>query len=181
MLGLLIVGAAPEEEQHYRNAPEGPHDVHHTRTAASLAAPRRPYYTDPAVTDDDLVRAFEDCSLESFHHRDHVLVTWTYLRRGSVLETLQRLVPALKRFAESKGLTNLYHETITWAYTVLINERMQRMDPDHDFAQFLEHNPDLLDWKNSVLSRYYDQETLKSDFARRVFVLPDPRRADRER
>ena len=34
-------------------------------------------------------------------------------------------------------------------------------------------NPDLLIWKDGVLSRYYREATLKSDLARRVFVLPD--------
>lgn len=128
------------------------------------------------MTDDELVDAFESCTLGSFKHRDHVRVTWTYLRRGSVLETLERLIPALQRFAASKGLHDLYHETITWAYTLLIHERMQRMDRDHDFEQFVEENPDLLDYQNSILRRYYDEATLKSDFAKRVFVLPDPAR-----
>ena len=34
-------------------------------------------------------------------------------------------------------------------------------------------NPDLLVWKDGILSRYYREATLKSDLARRVFVLPD--------
>lgn len=128
------------------------------------------------MTDAELIEAFESCTLGSFHHRDHVRVTWTYLRQGSPLQALERLIPALKRFAESKGLHDLYHETITWAFALLIHERMQRMEPDHTFAQFAERNPDLLDYENSILRRYYDEATLKSDFARRVFVLPDPSR-----
>ncbi len=34
---------------------------------------------------------------------------------------------------------------------------------------------DLLTWKDGVLKRYYAEETLQSDLAKRVFVLPDRR------
>jgi hypothetical protein len=39
-----------------------------------------------------------------------------------------------------------------------------------DFASL---NPDLFVWKGGILNRYYQEATLKSDFARRVFVFPD--------
>lgn len=32
---------------------------------------------------------------------------------------------------------------------------------------------DLFDWKNSILLRYYRPETLHSDLARRIFLMPD--------
>ena len=41
------------------------------------------------------------------------------------------------------------------------------------WEEFSALNPDLLIWKDGVLSRYYCEATLKSDFARRVFILPD--------
>jgi hypothetical protein len=131
-------------------------------------------YTVAPVTDDELLDAFETCTLGAFHHHDHVRVTWLYLRRSSVLETLGKLIPGLKRFAESKGRAAHYHETITWAYTLLIHDRMRRLADDHTFEEFERENADLFDWKNSIIRRYYDEATLKSEHARRVFVLPDP-------
>lgn len=126
------------------------------------------------MTDAELLRSFEDCTLpnSAFHHRDHVRLAWLYLRRLPALEALARFTEGLKRFAAANGHPGLYHETITWAYLLLIHERMARTDTEL-WEKFAERNPDLLNWKPSVLDRYYEKETLGSELARRVFVLPD--------
>jgi hypothetical protein len=127
------------------------------------------------MSDEELIERFENCTLagESFHHRDHVRVVWLYLHRNSVLETLGRFSAGLKRFASANGKPNLYHETITWANVLLINERIERSGREQVWAEFVESNPDLFDWKNSILKSYYRNETLRSDLARKAFVLPD--------
>jgi hypothetical protein len=126
------------------------------------------------MTDAEFLRSFEDCSLPStaFHHRDHVRLGWLYLRRYPALEALARFVEGLKRFATANGKPGLYHETITWAYLLLIHERMARCEVD-TWEEFARRNPDLLVWNPSILDRYYEKETLGSELARRVFVLPD--------
>jgi hypothetical protein len=43
------------------------------------------------------------------------------------------------------------------------------------FDDFAEQNEDLLAWKPSILDRYYNAETLRSELARRTFVMPDVR------
>ena len=63
-------------------------------------------------------------------------------------------------------------ETITHAYFFLIRERMARAGAG-DWEEFVRGNPDLLTWKDGILSRYYNQATLESDLARRIFLLPD--------
>jgi hypothetical protein len=63
--------------------------------------------------------------------------------------------------------------TITWAYLLLINERMERGGRGRGWNEFAASNPDLLVWRPGVLDEYYTPETLESDLARRVFVLPD--------
>jgi hypothetical protein len=122
----------------------------------------------------ELVDAFERCELpnDGFHHRDHVHVIWTYLREMPLLQALERFSTALRRFAAHHGKTTLYHATITWAYAALIHERMQQ-DPDASWEDFCCANPDLFSWRPSILDRYYRPETLNSELARRVFVLPD--------
>jgi hypothetical protein len=124
----------------------------------------------------ELLEAFEQCTLPNhdFHHRDHVHVIWSYLRQMPMLEALQRFRSALQRFAAHHGKTMLYHETITWAYVALIHERMQQR-PDLEWDEFSRQNSDLLTWRPSVLERYYLPETLSSDLARRIFILPDRR------
>ena len=127
------------------------------------------------MNDRDFLAAFEDSTLpeECFHHRDHVRAAWLLLRESSPSAALERFSTALKRFAAAKGKTGLYHETITWAYLLLINERMERGGRDLDWDGFASANSDLLGWHPSVLDGYYTAETLGSDLARRVFLLPD--------
>ncbi|HEX9286583.1 MAG TPA: hypothetical protein VF999_04875 [Thermoanaerobaculia bacterium] len=123
----------------------------------------------------DFLAAFEAGTLpeECFHHRDHVRAAWLLLREEPPAAALARFSSALKRFAAAKGKTRLYHETITWAYLLLINERMERGGRGLDWNDFAESNPDLLTWRPSVLDEYYTSETIGSDLARRVFLLPD--------
>ena len=126
------------------------------------------------MNDRDFLSAFEDSTLpEEFHHRDHVRAAWLLLRETSPAAALDRFSSALKRFAATKGKTGLYHETITWAYLLLINERIERGAREAEWDDFALANPDLLVWRPSVLDGYYTPETLGSDLARRVFVLPD--------
>lgn len=127
------------------------------------------------MEDADFLAAFEAATLpeDRFHHRDHVRAAWLLLRDESPAAALARFASALKRFAAAKGKTRLYHETITWAYLLLINERMERDGRDRGWEEFAASNPDLLTWRPSVLDEYYTPETLGTDLARRVFLLPD--------
>src|SRR5688572_17184792 len=124
------------------------------------------------MTDDELLRRFEDCTLDSFPHRDHLRVAWLYLRRNPFLTAAAAFVAGLRRFATAAGKPELYHETITWAFLVIIRERMHGRE-DQQWDAFAAENRDLLSWKPSVLDRYYSTETLFSERARTVFLMPD--------
>jgi len=125
-------------------------------------------------SDSEFLAAFEACTLANteFHHADHVRLAWLYLRELPLMEALERFTGGLRRFAAHHGAAGLYHETITWAYFLLIHERMARSEAE-DFDFFRRLHPDLFAWKPSLLDTYYRRETLGSDLARRVFVLPD--------
>ena len=127
------------------------------------------------MSDAEFITRFENCTLpgEDFHHRDHIKVVWLYLGHYSVLETLGRFAAGLKRFATANGKPNLYHETITWAYVFLINERVQKNGAEQSWSEFVEANADLFDWKDNILKSFYQDETLSSETARRTFVFPD--------
>ena len=126
------------------------------------------------MNDREFAGAFERCEIpgDDFHHRDHVRLAWIYLRRHPALEALARFTEGLQRFAAFNGHPGLYHETITWAYLFLIHERMVDAPETETFEAFAARNPDLFAWKPSILDRYYDAETLRSERARKVFVLP---------
>jgi hypothetical protein len=127
------------------------------------------------MTDDELLSGFEGCTLpnEEFHHQEHVRVAFLYLSRYPALQALERFSGALRRFAEAHGKVMLYHETVTWAYILLIRERMARTELPQSWPEFRDGNPDLFDRKRDILKRYYRPETLQSDLAKRMFLLPD--------
>jgi hypothetical protein len=132
------------------------------------------------VTDDAFISRFESGAIQpaDFHHADHVRLAFSYLKSHSVIESIRRFSASLKQFAEMHGKTGLYHETITWAYLLLIHERMARSRNVQEWDEFAAGNPDLLVWKSGILARYYKEETLRSELARKVFLFPDRIRED---
>jgi hypothetical protein len=110
---------------------------------------------------------------EGFSHREHVRAAWLYLRDWPAAEAIARFTAALQRFAEARGTPEIYHETVTWAFLLLVRERRARGPAEEGWDAFLTRNPDLLSWRPSVLDAYYTRETLSSELARRCFVFPD--------
>ena len=125
------------------------------------------------MTDDELVAAFEATTLpaDQFPHSAHVRVAWWYLRHGPLPEALGRFSSALRRFADAKGATGKYHETMTVAYMLVIAERVSDA-PGLTWPEFSARNADLFE-RSSILARYYRPETLASERARKAFVMPD--------
>jgi len=137
------------------------------------------------MNNEELIHAFETDALpeNAFHHADHVRLAFAYLCQYPVLRALERFAHALRRYATVRGKTQLYNETITYAYFFLIRERMARSE-GAGWDEFASRNPDLLIWKDGILSRYYQESTLRSDLARTVFIFPDkfsPKRAAESR
>jgi hypothetical protein len=126
------------------------------------------------MSERELFDRFVDTSLpaDQFHHQQHVQVAWMFVRDYGMPAALSEFTAAIKRFAVAKGAHGLYHETITWAFLLLIADRMART-PAADWHEFAAANPDLLTWKPSILNRYYSRELLASDLARRTFLMPD--------
>ena len=122
----------------------------------------------------ELLDRFVDTTLpaDQFHHQQHVQVAWLFVRAHGMPAALAEFSAAIKRFAEAKGATGLYHETITWAFVLLIADRQAR-HPVETWPEFEAANPELLTWQPSILNRYYSKELLASDLARRTFLMPD--------
>ena len=102
----------------------------------------------PATSNDlgaGLLARFIDTTLPAaeFHHEQHVQVAWEFVRRYGMPVALAEFTEAIKRFADAKGATGLYHETITWAFLLLIAERQARINAT-TWVQFAAANPDLL-------------------------------------
>jgi hypothetical protein len=130
--------------------------------------------TTTPLTDDELLARFCDTTLPSdaFHHAEHMRAAWLFVRRYGMPDALREFPAALRRFADAKGATTLYHATITWAYLLLIQERQERRPADN-WPTFAAANADLMSWKPSVLDTLYAPGTLATELARRTFVMPD--------
>jgi len=127
------------------------------------------------MTELEFFTQFENGTLkaEIFDHQAHVKIAWIYLQKYELPEALRNFSETLKRFAKINGATGLYHETITFAFLVLIQERIQSAENKQSWEEFVETNSELFDWKNNILKKYYREETLKSVFAKKNFVFPD--------
>lgn len=131
------------------------------------------------MTDDQFVAAFESCAIrkEDFRHAQHVRLGFLYMCRFPGLEGMRRFCEGLKKLAAASGKPSLYHETITWAFLLLIRERLARSSEHNGrmptWDEFATNNQDLLKGKDHVLKEYYAAETLASELARKTFVMPD--------
>jgi len=99
------------------------------------------------VTDTELLAGFEACTLESFHHADHVRVAWIILRREPLAEALEHFITSLKRFATAAGAPQKYDDALTRRYMATIAERLNGATSWEEFAST---NPDLLLWPPNV-------------------------------
>lgn len=127
-----------------------------------------------SAEDRAFLQAFETGQLPpaDFHHREHIRAAWAMLCLHEPAAALVQFCAALRRFAARAGSPGLYHETITWAYLLLVHERLARDGRGLTFAEFAARNADLFAWRPSILDRHYRPEVLGSDLARRVFVFP---------
>ena len=127
------------------------------------------------MNDPEWMEAFESCTLPngSFHHAEHVKMAFLYLQKFTPLEALHRFSTNLTRFAAAHGKPGLYNETITWAFLLIIRERIARANSPQTWAEFSSANADLLRWEDNILKKYYRVETLTSELAKRTFLFPD--------
>ena len=109
------------------------------------------------MTDKELLAGFEACTLESFHHADHVRVAWIILRQEPLPEALEHFIASLKRFATAAGAPQKYDDPLTRQYMALIAERM---NGETSWDEFRIANPDLLVWVPAVGARSSAPDTL---------------------
>ena len=120
--------------------------------------------------DDDFLTKLEAADLPAgaYNHRAHIRTGYLYVERYGFEGAIKRMRETLINFTIAAGAEGKYHETITVAFLALINQRLAEQSYD-GWQGFLATNADLLD--GAILTKFYDTEVLKSDLARKTFVL----------
>ena len=108
----------------------------------------------------------------AFNQESHVYAAWLYLERWPLQEAIANFRGAIKRLTVKLGAETKYHETITWFFMLLINQRRIATDAS-TWTDFRQDNADLFERAGETLNRYYSRELLASERARQHFLLPD--------
>ena len=128
------------------------------------------------MNDDDFLAAFEACTLDEFHHRDHIKVTYLYLRRHPLKEAIVKVRAGLQALAPAWAapvdvLEKGYHETMTQAWVQLVYLKLRESGPAENADTFCNRHPQLM--KKTCLESFYSHERLMTWQAKREFVEPD--------
>ncbi len=127
--------------------------------------------SDVHLSEGDFLVAFENTTLSAndFDHTAHVRAAFLTIQSYGFTRAIPVFCDALKKLTVRFGAVEKYHETITIAFLVLINERLSET-PDIGWAEFCAGHGDV--FSRHALDAYYTPEQLKSPNARRVFQLP---------
>lgn len=120
------------------------------------------------LDDDEFVTAFCECRLplSSFRHGDHLRLAWIFLHRYPFSQALAAVRKSIQRFATNYGVSHIYHETITTAWTTLLATHHEA-----SFEDFIAANEYRLN--RELLYRFWKPETLQSEVAKLQWVKPD--------
>jgi hypothetical protein len=88
--------------------------------------------------------AFERCTLPAFKHRDHLRMTWLYLRRDGRPRADVRIIEGLRRFARHQRAERIFDRALTEAWIARVAAALERNPEVTDFPQFLQQAPELL-------------------------------------
>jgi hypothetical protein len=128
------------------------------------------------MNDEEFLSAFEACTLEEFHHRDHIKVTYLYLRRHPLDEAITKVRTGLQALAVAwsapiDDLEKGYHETMTQAWVRVVHLTLSDCGVAANADGFCDQQPKLM--QKTLLQLFYSPERLMTWEAKREFVEPD--------
>ena len=105
-----------------------------------------------------------------FGHRQHVELTYLAITRVGPEQAKALVTEGIRQTATDAGVPGTFHVTMTVAWLELVGHHVAQ-EPGASFDELVAHNPPLLD--KALLSRFYDETTLRSDAARATWTEPD--------
>jgi hypothetical protein len=110
--------------------------------------------------------------LASLDHAEHVRLGWALLAEQPLLEGMREFRRLLLAYAAHHDAADNYNETITCFYLLLIRDRMDRLDANHNWNEFRLANPDLFGSSKTFLEHWYPAGAAFSPEAKSAFRLP---------
>jgi hypothetical protein len=128
------------------------------------------------MSDEEFLAAFEACTLDEFHHRDHIKIAYLHLRRHPLDDAITKVRTGLQALAVAwaapvDDLELGYHETMTQAWVRLVHLAMTDRSAAESADAFCDQQPELM--QKTHLQLYYSRERLFTWEAKRQFVEPD--------
>lgn len=119
----------------------------------------------------DITIAFEAHEVDStsFHHAEHVRVAFDLLKTRDFIDASTIHAKGIQTIAAKADAAQKFNLTITYAFMSLIAERMAAV-PGISFDDFVLRFPEVM--SKDLLKRWYTDDRLSSDTARRIFLLP---------
>src|SRR5436189_6158490 len=122
------------------------------------------------MNDDEFLAAFEGCTIEEFHHRDHIKVVYLYLCRYPLEEAAAKVRAGLQALAVAwhapvDDLEKGYHETMTQAWVRAVHLKLSDCGAAENADAFCDQHPELL--QKTHLQLFYSRERLTTWEAKR--------------
>ena len=122
--------------------------------------------------DDTFMAKFTAGTLQPFHHRDHLRMTFLSLRRLGVEAAIPAVADGIRFYAGANGAPRKYHQTLTRFWVLAVALTME-LHPAASVEELLDRHPQLLD--KDLPLRHWSREVLFSDEARAQWLEPDLR------
>jgi hypothetical protein len=129
------------------------------------------------MTDDELLRQFEDCTLpfDQWVHRAHLKMAYLYLTRHSFEHAVEKMRSGIRAYNAAHQVpdepTRGYHETMTVAWLRIIHATLRVYGPAGSADEFVNGQQQL--WEKKNLRLFYSPQLMTSSQAKRKFVEPD--------
>ncbi len=122
----------------------------------------------------EYLESFQNMTLdiETFHHKQHLLVTYVLLIDYDIQKTYQNIKSGILNILEHVGAdTTKYHETMTYGWILMVQYFLENSKPCKNFEKFISQNTQLLDV--NILYEYYSKELVETEKARLTIIEPD--------
>lgn len=122
----------------------------------------------------EYLKSFQNMTLdiETFHHKQHLLVTYVLLIDHNIEETYLYIKSGILNILKHVGVdTTKYHETMTYGWVLIVQYFLHNSKPCKSFEEFISQNTQLLDL--NILYEHYSRKLIETKKARLNIIEPD--------